>query len=200
MLLFSNCDMVKSLGFYCTLRVLISLLGFLGDLSIFEIAKCGLRQQIFGLLVISQFCSLSRADFSQVLTTQLIRDERRGRQDHWLEEGRRPWDAGGVAWHPDPPEDLDGPDGVLAFLEERFLDLEFSIVGCVTTLPDTTESGVRVEGTGGRHDFLRSQGAGHRVVRAQTVRLRHAMVARRVLNNQEDIYPLDFRITYPSDA
>ena len=98
------------------------------------------------------------------------------------------------------PEDLDGPDGVLAFLKERFPNLEFAIVGCVATLPDTTESGVPVEGTGGRHDFffgIKGPGVASFALKRFDYGMRWWQDV--YFNNQEDIYPLEFRRAYPSD-
>jgi hypothetical protein len=69
-----------------------------------------------------------------------------------------------------------------------------TVVGCVTTLPDTDDDGRPVEGTGGRHDFIfgvKGPGIGAFALK----RLRCGM--RWLSDVCQDIYPLDFRDAFP---
>ena len=97
---------------------------------------------------------------------------------------------------PVKPSDLEGPESLHVFFKDAF-DIEVRAVGCVETLPDMYD-GKEVPGTGGRHDFF------FLVKEADVPKFcfkRFAFGMRWwsdvYFNNDEEIYPLDFRAAYP---
>ena len=88
---------------------------------------------------------------------------------------------------------------LMAFFKSEF-GIEPTPVGCVKTLPDKDAKGNKIKGTGGRHDFFFFvkmtdvwEFAGPRL--AFGMRWWQDIY----FNNQENIYPLEFRRAYPSE-
>lgn len=94
--------------------------------------------------------------------------------------------------------DLTRPDGVMAFFKKVF-DIEPIPVGCVETLPDTDSAGVEIEGTGGRHDFFFYVKIAD-IPKFAFKRFRYGMRWWEdvYFNNNEHIYPVEFRNAYPN--
>ena len=92
------------------------------------------------------------------------------------------------------PDDL---DDLVSFFKEQF-DIEPTPVGCVKTLPDKDAEGNLVKGADGRCDFF-FYVAGADVMKFAFKRLAFGMRWWEdvYFNDQQDMYPEDFRAAYP---
>jgi len=88
-------------------------------------------------------------------------------------------------------------ESLIIFFKNTF-DIEPTPVGCVETLADTDSDGVKIEGTGGRHDFFFYVKTAD-VPKFAWKRFRYGMRwwDDVYFNNGEGIYPVKFRNTYP---
>ena len=88
-------------------------------------------------------------------------------------------------------------DDLMSFFEDEF-GIKPTPVGCVKTLPDKTPHGNEVTGTGGRCDFF-FYVADADLPKFAVERFKHGMRWWEdvYFNNQQDIYPEDFRAAYP---
>lgn len=88
-------------------------------------------------------------------------------------------------------------EGVMAFFKEVF-DIVPTPVGCVETLPDTDEDGINIPDTGGRHDFFFYVNMAD-MPKFAFQRFQYGMRWWEdvYFNNNEDIYPIEFRNAYP---
>ena len=88
-------------------------------------------------------------------------------------------------------------ESVHAFFKKVF-DIVITPVGCVTTLPDKNEDGEDEDGTGGRIDFffyVRNEDVPKFAIKRFAYGMRWWSDV--YFNQQEDIYPLDFRKVHP---
>ena len=88
-------------------------------------------------------------------------------------------------------------EDLITFFKNTF-DIEPTPVGCVETLPDKDSDGVEIENTGGRHDFFFYVNTAD-VPKFAIKRFQFGMRWWEdvYFNDNEGIYPVEFRNAYP---
>lgn len=102
-----------------------------------------------------------------------------------------------VVWPGTPVKDSDVEE-VIQFFQNAF-NIQPTLVGCVTTLPDKDDAGCNVPETGGRHDFffyINNSDMGKFALKRFQFGMRWWEDV--FFNKGEDIYPPDFITAYPN--